>query len=520
MSPPKQMVPPSVGDLFLQTASNVFLELLTFGDLLQTIMAKVIEVTNATKGFLILVREDGGLDFKIARNMKREDIENPAGLISRKIIARVVSSRKPVLSGHAEQDPQLKNMESVQALLLKSILCVPLGNDRAVLGVIYLENHLTAGVFDSKARDMVSRVAEQATLALEMTRVLTSLKGERDRLEVENRGLREIFNNEYESYNFLGRSPAMQALTVQMARIAESPHSTLIQGESGTGKELVARILHATGPRRARPFVAVNCALGPSALFESELFGHAKGAFTGADRSRIGKVEAAEGGTLFLDEIGDMPLDVQPKLLRLLQERTYERVGENETRKADIRVVSATNKDVSKLISTGAFREDLYYRLNDLPIVLPALRDRPADIPELAQHFLREEKRGILGFTPEALQFMASYRWPGNVRELRTVVRRAAVYTTDGEPITLDTLLKHMQPPPGPEANVRPPADNVAWIESRLDAPYKDAVAELEGAYLRLVLDRHKDLSRAELAEKIGLGKRTLYDKLKAHGIR
>jgi len=505
----------SIADLFLRTTSGVFFDLLTVNDLLQTIMDKVIEVTGATKGFVILADADNALDFQVARNMKREEIERPANRISRNIIRRVVETGVHVLTGNAFQDPRFEEMESVHGLVLKSIICVPLKHDRVVSGVIYLENHLTAGVFDDKNLETVARVAEQASLALSMTQTLESIKGERDRLVEENRGLREVFRAEYEFGRFLGRSPAMVKVASQMTRIAEARHTVLVQGESGTGKELVARVLHATGPWREKAFVAVNCAAVPGSLFESELFGHVKGAFTGADRHRVGKVEAAEGGTLFLDEVGDLPLDMQAKLLRLLQEKTYERVGENSTRKADIRVIAATNKELAQQIKKNEFREDLYYRLNQLPLNLPPLRERPDDVQELAEHFLRQEGRRVAGLSHGAIELLLGYSWPGNVRELRNVVLRAAIYTTDGAFIDAETVRPMLD---GVAKEVTQPAQS-GPMDIALDRPHKEVMANFEANYLREMIRTHPDLSRTELAEKIGMPRRTLFQRLKKLGI-
>jgi transcriptional regulator with GAF, ATPase, and Fis domain len=511
---PDDTGPRSAADLFLRAASGVFSELLTLDDLLHTILDKVVEVTGATKVFLILVGRDGTLDFRVARNMQREEIENPRNRISRNLIGRVLQTGSSVLTGHAGQDPRFQDAESVHNLLLKSILCVPLRLGSQVGGVIYLENHLTTEVFDERHRKIVERVAEQASLALGMASALESLKGERDRLEAENQGLREVFQSDFEFGRFIGRSPAMVRVAAQMARMADSRHTVLIRGESGTGKELVARLIHATGPWRDKPFVAVNCAAVPSGLFESELFGHVKGAFTGAERNRVGKVEAAHGGTLFLDEVGDLPLDVQPKLLRLLQERTYERVGDNEIRKADLRVIAATNKELASMVQAGRFREDLYFRLNQLPIVLPTLRERPEDIPELAEYFLRQEGRKLPGFTPAALAFLTSYRWPGNIRDLRNTVLRAAIYTTDGELIDVDALRAQIDERES-RLLCRP---DMVHVEVPAELPYRQALARLEEGYLREALRRYPDLSRAELAERIGIPRRTLFQRLKDLG--
>jgi len=229
----------------------------------------------------------------------------------------------------------------------------------------------------------------------------------------------------------LGRSKAMREVVRLVEKIAPSDTTVLILGESGTGKELIARALHVLSPRARGPFVAINCAAIPETLLENELFGHEKGAYTGANAKAIGKVEAAEKGTLFLDEIGEMPLPLQAKILRLLQDKTYDRIGGTKTRRADIRIVAATNRDLREQVAARRFREDLYYRLSVVPITLPALRERPEDIPLLAQVVLERQAAALgrpgLRFSPEALARIVAYRWPGNVRELENEIERAAV---------------------------------------------------------------------------------------------
>ncbi|RMF75981.1 MAG: AAA family ATPase [Acidobacteria bacterium] len=229
----------------------------------------------------------------------------------------------------------------------------------------------------------------------------------------------------------LGRSKPMREVVRLVEKVAPSDTTVLILGESGTGKELIARALHVLSPRARGPFVAINCAAIPETLLENELFGHEKGAYTGANAKAIGKVEAADKGTLFLDEIGEMPLPLQAKILRLLQDKTYDRIGGTKTRRADIRIIAATNRDLKEQVAARRFREDLYYRLSVVPITLPALRERPEDIPLLAQVVLERQAEALgrpgLRFSPEALERIVAYRWPGNVRELENEIERAAV---------------------------------------------------------------------------------------------
>ena len=230
---------------------------------------------------------------------------------------------------------------------------------------------------------------------------------------------------------FIGTTPSMKEVARLVERVAPSEATVLVLGESGTGKELVAKALHGLSPRRRGPFVAINCAAIPETLLENELFGHEKGSYTGANATAIGKVEAAEKGTLFLDEIGEMPLPLQSKILRLLQDHTYDRIGGTKTRKADVRIITATNRDLKSEAAAKRFREDLYYRLSVVPILLPALRDRPTDVPVLAQVIVERLAKDLgrpgLHISPEALDRLTRYRWPGNVRELENELERAAV---------------------------------------------------------------------------------------------
>ena len=250
-------------------------------------------------------------------------------------------------------------------------------------------------------------------------------------LRDENRKLREELVRRYSFENIVGRSPAMQEIFATIERVAPTRATVLIAGESGTGKDLIARAIHYQSPRRDRPFVKINCTAIPENLMESELFGYEKGAFTGAVTSKPGRFELADTGTVFLDEIGDVPPNIQVKLLRVLQEREFERLGSNRTRQIDVRVIAATNADLRAALEQGAFREDLYYRLNVVPINVPPLRERKEDIPALAEHFLRkyaaEFSSPVKAISDEALQVLLGHHWPGNVRELENVIERSLV---------------------------------------------------------------------------------------------
>jgi len=266
---------------------------------------------------------------------------------------------------------------------------------------------------------------------------------EKQKLMSENKYLRRQLQGRFEFNNIIGNSPAMSLVFERMSRIVKTDSAVLVSGESGTGKELVARALHYNGIRRERPFVAVNCSAIPETLLESELFGHVRGAFTGAIKDKPGKFEAANHGTIFLDEIGTLPLHLQAKLLRVLQEHEVERVGSNKTVKLHVRVISATNADLENMVKRGAFREDLYYRLNVIPLHLPPLRERQQDIMHLTAFFLEKQCR-LMGRTPcsiskQAFEALEQYSWPGNVRELENLIERMIVLT-DAAVITLDDV--------------------------------------------------------------------------------
>ncbi|MBA4111766.1 MAG: Fis family transcriptional regulator [Verminephrobacter sp.] len=311
----------------------------------------------------------------------------------------------------------------------------------------------------------------------------------------------------------IGRSPPFQAVLELIARVGPSQASVLLLGESGTGKELAARAVHAASPRAGRPLVVVDCASLPETLFESELFGHERGAFTGAHTARAGLVEAAHGGTLFLDEVGDIPLTMQVKLLRLLESGTYRRVGQTELRRADLRVVAATHRDLRAMVAQGRFREDLYYRLATFPIVLPALRERAQDIPLLARSLLDRVAPGRrLALAPAALRRLVQHPFPGNVRELRNVLERAALLT-DGPVVSAQTVERALafdRAMTGTEA-ASPQALGLGQSAGRAAATLRG----IEDAALRAVLQASAG-TRRQQALALGVSPRTLYRRLRA----
>jgi two-component system NtrC family response regulator len=329
---------------------------------------------------------------------------------------------------------------------------------------------------------------------------------EKRHLVQEARGLRERIDERYRFSNIIGNSPQMQAVFKTVAQVAPSRSNVLITGESGTGKELIAQAIHQHSPRKDKPFIVLNCASLSETLLESELFGHEKGSFTGALARRRGRFEQADGGSLFLDEVGDVPLPTQVKLLRFLQEREFERVGGSETLRVDVRVVAATNMDLRKLIAEGKFREDLYYRLNVIQIVMPPLRDRKADIPALVDHFLRryaaENEKQVTGIDEAALQGLIRYDWPGNIRELENIIERAVVLCV-GPRIAIEHLPELVGMPETEGRRIRfTPGISFEEAERELILGTLDAVGG--------------QVPRA--AELLGISARKIYYRLKEYG--
>jgi two-component system, NtrC family, nitrogen regulation response regulator NtrX len=349
-------------------------------------------------------------------------------------------------------------------------------------------------------------------LSLEKTVLAVRNALDRLRLEQENLVLRQTLEERYE---IVGDSPAIQTLRVQIQSAAPSHGRVLIRGESGTGKELIARAIHRLSLRADKPFVEVNCAAIPDELIESELFGHEKGAFTGATNKRRGKFEVADGGTIFLDEVGDMSLKTQAKVLRVLQEQTFERVGGTETLTVDVRVIAASNKPLEEEIQKGNVREDLYYRLNVIPFEVPPLRDRKEDIPLLAAHFLRlfsrEYGKHERALCAEAMDLLLQYPWPGNVRELRNVMERLVIMVPQ-DTIRASDLALSLRTRAGAAAEA-PAEPALEW-----DGTLREARERFEREFiLRRLGETHWNITRA--AERLGLERSNLHRKIKAYGI-
>ena len=372
-----------------------------------------------------------------------------------------------------------------------------------ILMTAYGSEELAVQAMKSGADDYIAKGRLQIE-ELEM-RIARAIKGQS--LEAENTALKQQLDAKFGLENIIGRTTVMKEIFEMVLQVAPSAATVLILGESGTGKEMIAKAVHQLSPRRERPLVTVHCAALSPTLLESELFGHEKGAFTGAHERRVGRFEQAQGGTLFLDEIGEIDATIQVKLLRFLGERTFERVGSNKTLTADVRLITATNKNLGELVKAGKFREDLFYRLRVVPIKLPPLRDRRADIPLLAQTFLKEcardnDKR-VKGISPEAMDLLSNYHWPGNVRELRAAIERAVV-------LCRGAALEARDLPP----ELRGEAGSFG--ETGLEAVLARGNVTVQEAEKQVVIRALKDCNgnRTQAAQRLGMSRRTLHRKI------
>lgn len=378
-----------------------------------------------------------------------------------------------------------------------------------ILMTAYGSEELAVDAMKRGADDYIAKGRLQID-ELEM-RIARSLR--QQNLETENTTLRQQLDSKFGLENIIGESGVMREVFDCVRQVAPTRATVLIHGESGTGKELIAKALHQLSPRSRQPLVTVHCAGLPATLIESELFGHEKGAFTGAHERRVGRVELAQGGTLFLDEIGEIDATTQVKLLRFLGERTFERLGSSKPLTADVRLVTATNKNLAEMVKAGTFREDLYFRLRVVEINLPPLRERRGDIPKLALAFLkefaRENGRRVADFTPEAIDALMRHSWPGNVRELRTTIEHAVVFCRE------DKISARDLPASVREGEVTVPAPPRS--EAPLDPP--DLTVKNAEKQLMIRALRETDGNRSEAARRIGMSRRTFYRKLQTYDL-
>ena len=511
--------------------------------LLETIIDAVIGLTNAERGFIILA-EAGATTIRVARNFDREDVKKPEDKISHSIAEAAVTQGRTIRAHNAQTDRELHAFMSVTELKLRSLLCVPLRARDKVVGCFYIDNRFEEGLFTESHQRLLEAFADQASVAIENARLweenqkrLEELRTSKEQVEKLNKLLEEKVERQrteltevkadlsrslqklelkYNYSNIIGRNAAMQEVFHLLDRVTDTNVPVLIQGESGTGKELVARAIHFNGPRKTARFVSENCAAITETLLESELFGHVRGSFTGATSDRKGLFELADGGTLFLDEIGDMSLEMQKKLLRTLQSGELRRVGGKDTIHVDVRIISASNKELKGLIKEAKFREDLFYRLNVVTITLPPLRERRDDVPLLVEHILgslaKESGQPRPTVDEEAMRLLGSYNWPGNIRELENELRRLGAMSSDAH--VTAAMLK-------PEIRQTEPRRSLAPALG--GKQLKDVVREVtEAVEKEAIVQVLKETGwvKTEASRVLGISRVTLDAKIDAYGLQ
>ena len=480
---------------------------------LELIMDAVVRLSGAQRGYLLLAREDGSQEVVAARNMRRDSLDDVLEQISRRVVDSVLARGESVCLADALNTEPFSLAESVTRLKLLSVLCVPIRNDGRTVGVLYLENRKASGIFTAETERIVSGFAERIGAAIPNAEAMEGLRRSRDELQA-------ALAAEYEFDGVVGSNPQFREVlrTVGIAACSDIP--ILIEGESGTGKELIARLVHLRSPRRDGPFVSVNCASLPQSLLETELFGHMRGAFTGAVRERRGLFATANGGALFLDEIAEMPAELQAKLLRVLQSGEYRPVGSDRTARSDVRIVAATQRVLAAEVKAGRFREDLFFRLNGVVVRVPPLRERKEDIPLLVERFI--EKYRPDGEKPtldrEATACLIAYDYPGNVRELETIVRRGVLFAKAGR-IGLAALPEDVARAGGETIHLPLRVPETAADLLRVKEQVKrKAVAEIERAFLQKALTA-ADGRPGEAARIVGMNRSQFARMLSRYGL-
>lgn len=469
----------------------------------QRLLTLLFDITPAAHAAIILGRhwEDANLSI-VGRN--RLPDEGETAQPSRTIVSRVWQERVALLCNDVASGNRVSPTPSLVITQTQSLLAVPLRVYGKIIGVIYLATDETLSRFDEGHLQLVTAIGGIAAVSIENVRRI-------EWLEAETRRLTEEINSEN---GIIGSSRNIHAIQKFISKAAPTDSTVLVRGESGTGKELIARAIHARSNRAKRPFVALNCAALTENLLESELFGHEKGAFTGAHALKKGKLEIADGGTVFLDEIGEMPLTLQAKLLRVLQDKTFERVGGIKPIQADIRLIAATNRNLEEAIIANLFRADLYYRLNVVSVTSPPLRERKGDIPDLATHFVQKLsescKRHITGIATDAMTALTNYDWPGNVRELQNALERAVVLGSTST-ILLEDLpetILDSQPPP-----------SLPLSTTEVSGHYLDAAREAKKKTILHAIERAGG-NLTEAAQALNIHASNLHRLIRTLGIR
>jgi transcriptional regulator with GAF, ATPase, and Fis domain len=522
--------------------------------LLERINDSAVELSGAERGFVLLVGDDGRLRPAAVRDAISPD--DPHVAFSQSIAEAVLIDGEPIVTVDARADGRLSEYLSVHKLMLQSVACVPIRDRSGVLGVLYVEHRVRRGRFGPADVELLLALADQAAIALANARLIAENEKKRRELEAAKEALerakeeierlldartaeldearreltraREALRASHDRHGIVGRSEGIRKVLAVVDRVRDVSVPVVIYGESGTGKELVARAIHYGGARARKPFVAINCAAVPEQLLESELFGHVRGAFTGADRDRIGVLVRASGGTLFLDEIGDMPVKMQVDLLRVLQDGKVRPIGSEEEQQVDVRIVCASNKSLRDLVARGLFREDLFYRLSVVEIRLPPLRERRDDIPLLADHFLamiaKRDGMPQKRLSREALRRLATHPLPGNVRQLEHVLINACVMVEGDVIEARDLALLGDDGAAPPDARPALPDADDHGAEASAAPPLGQPPANLEAwkaQERRKILEALEatNWNRVRAAKQLGMPRRTFYRRLKEYDI-
>ena len=458
--------------LALSAISETINTIYNIDELLPKILDIALKTVHAQRGFVLTAEPENPaeLSIRVAHNIDSSTMAT-IDRFSRSVVDEALKSGSAVISYNVPEDVRFSSAQSVTEQKIIAAACLPLRIKAQQIGAIYLDSTETRSKFRPEIEPFLNAFAHQAAVAIENAQMY-------DRLRNENRRLRQALADKTEFTGIIGHSQPMRQVLEIVNSVIDTPATVLILGESGTGKELIAKALHYNGKYKDKPFIALFCGSLPESLLESELFGHKQGAFTGATHDKKGLFEEAEGGTFFLDEIGDISPKIQTQLLRVLQEREVRRIGENKTRKIDVRIVAATNKDLAAEVKAGRFREDLFYRLNVITINMPSLRHRGHDVVLLAQHFLDKNVartgRQIQGFTQEAIDTMLQHEWPGNVRELENAVERAVLLAKAEFLTAADLRLT----PSSPAKEIMTLQDHERRIVERALAEHQDNVTE------------------------------------------
>ncbi len=477
-------------------------------EVLHDVLRGMAEHMGMTRGTLTLLnRETGEINIEAAYELSPTQKERGRYRVGEGVTGRVVETGRPAVVPRISDEPLFLDRTGARKKLLKkdiSFLCVPIKLGKEVIGTLSADRLFSEAVSFEEDVRLLSIVASMIGQAVKLRQ---EAEEERERLLSENERLQEELKERFKPQNIIGNSKAMRDVYEMIAQVCESDATVLLRGESGTGKELVAHAVHYNSPRAGRPFVKVNLAALPESVVESELFGHEKGAFTGAVSSRKGRFELAHGGSVFLDEIGDLTPALQIKLLRVLQEKEFERVGGTDTTKTDVRIIAATNRNLEELIEQGGFRQDLYYRLNVFPIYLPPLRERKTDVLLLADFFVdryaKANNKKVKRISTEAIDMLMSYHWPGNVRELENIIERG-VLLSSGE-----VIHGHLLPPTLQTAEATGTAQ-AGGLDAALDSLEKSLVMDA-------LKSSRGNMSKA--AKRLGVTERVMGLRVKKHDI-